>query len=475
MAVHGLVQRLERPDTGTLFLLGDDGLTVLRRPSVEEEYQLETSNKCASIGANMRMLVPYDKKTVPIEIADANFVGSLVSKVESYEPGKSPEELIEASLDHPIGSGKLEELVQGKKNIVIISSDHTRPVPSKIITPILLRRIRSAQPDANVKILVATGFHRPSTKQELIDKYGQEIVDHEQIVMHISTDDSAMVHVGTLPSGGPCIVNRVAAEADLVLSQGFIEPHLFAGFSGGRKSVLPGIASYHTILANHCAEFINSSNARPGILDGNPIHKDMLYAAKAAGLRFIVNVVLNGDRKIIASFAGDLEKAHLEGCDFLTSLATAKKADCDITVVTNGGYPLDQNIYQAVKGLTSAEATNKDGGVIIMIAGLSDGTGGKGFYNNIAECKTAQEFLEKVSHVDRAHTVPDQWESQVLARILSRHQVIMVSDLIDPGIVRSMHMEHASSFEEALKRAYDAQGENAKVAVIPDGLAVIVR
>jgi nickel-dependent lactate racemase len=201
----------------------------------------------------------------------------------------------------------------------------------------------------------------------------------------------------------------------------------------------------------------------------------MLYAAKAAGLRFIVNVVLNGDRKIIACFAGDLEKAHLKGCDFLTSLATAKKAACDITVVTNGGYPLDQNIYQAVKGLTSAEATNKVGGVIIMIAGLADGTGGKGFYNNLAQCKTPQEFLEKVSHVDRSHTVPDQWESQVLARILSCHHVIMVSDLIQPEIITNMHMEHAKTFDEALRRAYELQGKSAKVAVIPDGLAVIVR
>jgi lactate racemase len=423
----------------------------------------------------MRILLPYDKKRIPVDIDDHNFVGSLVSKVESYQPGKSPEELVEASLDHPIGSPKLEELVKGKKNIVIISSDHTRPVPSQIITPILLRRIRSAQPDANIKILVATGFHRPSTKQELIDKYGQEIVDHEQIVMHVSTDDTAMVKIGTLPSGGECIVNRVAAEADLLLAQGFIEPHLFAGFSGGRKSVLPGIASYHTILANHCAEFINSPNTRPGILEDNPIHKDMLYAAKTAGLRFIVNVILNGERDVIASFSGDLEQAHTEGCRFLTSLASVNKVSCDITVVTNGGYPLDQNIYQAVKGLTSAEAANKMGGVIIMVAGLSDGTGGKGFYDNLAQCKTPHEFLERVSHVDRRHTVPDQWESQVLARILSCHHVIMVSDLSQPEIITNMHMEHTKTFDSALRRAYQLQGNTAKVAVIPDGLAVIVR
>src|SRR5271157_588885 len=281
----------------------------------------------------MKFVLPYDKKRIPVEIEDRNFVGSLVSKVESYKPGLSQQELVEASLDHPIGGPRLEDLVRGKKNIVIISSDHTRPVPSKIITPILLRRIRAAQPDAAIKILVATGFHRPSTRQELIDKYGQEIVDREQIVMHVSTDDAAMVKIGTLPSGGECIVNRVAAEADLLLSEGFIESHFFAGFSGGRKSVLPGISSYKTILADHCGEFIASSNTRPGILQDNPIHKDMLYAAKTAGLRFILNVILNGERDIIASFSGGLEEAHAEGCKFLTSLASVSKVPCDITVV----------------------------------------------------------------------------------------------------------------------------------------------
>jgi len=423
----------------------------------------------------VKIVLPYDKKKISIELDDKNFAGSLESKAETYRPSKSQEELVEASLDNPIGSPKLEELVKGKKNIVIISSDHTRPVPSKIITPILLRRIRSVQQDASIKILVATGFHRPSTRQELIDKYGQEIVDREQIVMHVSTDDSAMKKVGTLPSGGECIVNKTAADADLVISQGFIEPHLFAGYSGGRKSVLPGISSYKTIMANHCAEFINSPKARPGYLEGNPIHKDMVYAAHAAGLKFIVNVVLDGDRNVIASFAGGLEPAHEKGCEFIESLALAKKIPTDITVVSNGGYPFDQNIYQAVKGLVTAEATNSDGGVIVMVAGLSDGAGGEGFYHNLADCKSAKEYLDRVSEVDRRHTVADQWESQVLARILSNHHVIMVSDLVKPELVTGMHMEHAKTFDEALNRAYQLKGKDSKVTVIPYGLAVVVR
>ena len=376
---------------------------------------------------------------------------------EEYHPaghprsGSAQKELVEESLDHPVGSPPLEELARGKKNIVIIDSDHTRPVPSHILTPILLRRIRSAQPDANIRILVATGFHRPSTRAELIGKYGQEIVDREQIVMHVSTDEASSVKIGTLPSGGECIVNRVAVEADLLLAQGFIEPHLFAGFSGGRKCVLPGISSYKTIMANHCSEFINSPKARAGNLHDNPVHIDMLYAAKTAGVKFILNVVLNGKREIIGSFAGDLEKAHETGVGFLSSLACVNKVACDIAVSTNGGYPLDQNIYQAVKGMTSAEATNKEGGVIIMVAGLADGHGGAGFYNNLAQSKTPQEFLDRVAKTDRRHTVPDQWESQILARILAHHRVIMVSDLVKPELVTNMHMQLARTFDDALR------------------------
>lgn len=423
----------------------------------------------------MKIELPYDKKQIIAKIDDRNFAGLLVSKAESFQPTLSQQELVEASLDHPIGSPRLEELAKDKKKIVIISSDHTRPVPSKIIMPILLRRLRSVAPDAEIKILVATGFHRPSTRQELIDKYGLDIVENEEIIMHVSTDDASMVKIGTLPSGGECIINRIAAQADLLIAEGFIESHFFAGFSGGRKAVLPGVASYKTIMANHCSEFISSDKARTGNLKNNPIHKDMVYAAKTANLKFIINVVLNGNKEIIASFAGDFEEAHAKGCEFVSDLAQVDKVDCDIAISTNGGYPLDQNIYQAVKGMTAAEATNKEGGVIIMVAGCADGHGGEGFYNSLYHSKCPKEFLDRVERTDRDNTIPDQWTSQILARILCHHHVILVSDLVQPELVTNMHMELAKSLDEALKCAYELEGKNAKVVVIPDGLSVIVK
>ena len=423
----------------------------------------------------MEIRLPYDKGQITAEIAAENLAGVLESKAATYRAAQSQEQLVEQSLDQPIGSDRLEELVRGKRKITIISSDHTRPVPSRTTMPILLRRIRSIEPNAEISILVATGFHRPSTHEELVAKYGEEIVSQEHIVMHVSTDDAAMVRIGTLPSGGACLINRAAVEADLLLAEGFIESHFFAGFSGGRKSVLPGVASYKTIMANHCGEFIHSLHARTGNLLDNPIHQDMVYAARTAGLKFILNVVLNEDKEIIASFAGDMEQAHEQGCAFVADLAHVDKEVCDIAVSTNGGYPLEQNIYQAVKGMTAAEAVNKEGGTIIMVAGCADGHGGEGFYHNLANASTPQAFLTKAEHTPRQETIPDQWTSQILARILAHHRVIFVSDLVDPQLITSMHMELARSFPEALDRAYGYEGSDAKVTVIPDGLSVIVQ
>lgn len=422
-----------------------------------------------------KIKVPYHKSVIDIEIDDENLLGVLRSKADIYKTDLTQEEIVEEALDNPIGSKSLEELVKGKNNMVIITSDHTRPVPSKITLPILLRRIRKVNPSIDIKILIATGFHRPTTREEMINKFGREIVENETIINHVSTDDSTLVHVGTLPSGGDLILNKIAVEAELLIAEGFIESHFFAGFSGGRKSVLPGIASARTIMANHCGEFIASPNARTGILKNNPVHKDMLYAAQKANLAFILNVVIDSEKNIINAFAGDSAEAHLRGCEFVLDISKVDKKLADIVVVTNGGYPLDQNIYQSVKGMTAAEATCKDGGVIIMVAACNDGHGGQSFYDNVAKAKTPRELLEKIAKVPRNETVPDQWEFQILARILDRFTVFIVSDMCNPEMIKNMHMRHAYTFNEALEKAYEIKGKNSKVVVIPDGVSVIVR
>ncbi|MBE5990683.1 MAG: nickel-dependent lactate racemase [Paenibacillaceae bacterium] len=422
-----------------------------------------------------KIKIPYSNRLLEVEIPDQNLVGILESKAHTYHASGSQEEIVNKALDHPIGSATLEKLVQGRKNMVIITSDHTRPVPSKVTMPILLKRIRKANPDIDIKILIATGFHRPDTTEELIHKFGQEIADHEVIINHLSEDENSVVRVGTLPSGGELWLNKLAMETELLISEGFIEPHFFAGFSGGRKSVLPGVASAKTVMANHCSEFIASEYARTGVIYNNPIHKDMLYAARQAKLAFILNVVIDSEKNIINAFAGDSEQAHAEGCKFVMDLASVKAVKADIAITSNGGYPLDQNVYQSVKGMTAAEAVCKEGGVIIMVSACNDGHGGKSFYENMANAKSPEEVLNRVMKTERNETIPDQWEFQILARILKKHTVILVSDLCDPEMIKKMHMQHAYTFEEALKRAFEIKGSDADITVIPDGVGVVVK
>ncbi|WP_303149792.1 nickel-dependent lactate racemase [Megasphaera sp.] len=422
--------------------------------------------------------LPFGKEKIKLELPEEQVAGVLVSHAHEYKAPKSEAELVADALANPIGSPKLSELAKGKKNCVIISSDHTRPVPSHIIMPQLLAELRKGNPDIDITILIATGMHRATTKEELIAKYGKEIAEHEKFVIHVSRNDEDMVSVGTLPSGGDCRINKVAANADLLISEGFIEPHFFAGMSGGRKSVLPGIASKVTVLANHCSEFINSPNARTGILQGNPIHEDMLYAAKAAKLAFICNVVIDADKKVIAAFAGDREKAHYAGADFEMKLAGVKPVPADIVITTNGGYPLDQNIYQSVKGMTAAEATCKEGGVIIDVSSCSDGHGGEDFYNNLKNAESIQKAMDEILARGRNETVFDQWEAQILMRMLLKFTIIMVTEA-PQQMIEDMHMKYAASIDDALAMAKDVLAKKGitdpKITVIPDGVSVIVK
>ena len=421
----------------------------------------------------MQISVPYGRTRLTAEVPDSRIRGILCSHLESYTPPMGESELVEAALASPIGSESLEKLVLGKKNIVLIASDHTRPVPSKILVPPMLATVRRGNPNAEITILIATGCHRGTTKAELIEKFGPEIVEKEKILIHDCADEENMVTIGTLPSGGALRINRIAAEADLLISEGFIEPHFFAGFSGGRKSVLPGIAARETVYWNHNAEFIASPLARTGILEDNPLHRDMVYAARAAKLAFICNVVINAKHEILGAFAGDCEQAHLAGAEFLKGLCQCSRAEADVVITTNNGYPLDQNIYQAVKGMTAGEATCKAGGVIIMVAACNDGHGGKSFMKTMTQKLTPGEILAQIEATAKQDTVPDQWESQILARILSKFRVVLVSEA-DPNLVRAMKMHPAKDLQLAIQIAEELLGHPGSITVIPEGISTII-
>lgn len=289
------------------------------------------------------MHIPYSKDGIDFDLPENSEV--LISDISELKSDKSEDDIVLEAMANPYGGVKLGELAKDAKTAVIICSDHTRPVPSKHIIPFMLREMREANPDIDIKLVIATGFHRPTTREELINKFGQEIVDNETIVIHDSKNPDENIDIGVLPSGAHCVLDKAVKDADLVVSEGFIEPHFFAGFSGGRKSILPGVVSETTVLGNHCAEFIASDYARTGVLEGNPIHKDMVAAAEMAGLKYIVNAVIDGEKKAVAAFAGDPFEAHGAGTDFLSGYCRVKpEKKGDIVITTNGGYPLDQNV-----------------------------------------------------------------------------------------------------------------------------------
>ncbi len=414
--------------------------------------------------------IPYGNTQIDFDEKDAAVMTSSIGDLKAKGSGS---DIVRAAMECPIDSPRLSELAKGKKNCVIIISDHTRPVPSRDIIPNMLRELREGSPDIDVTLLVATGFHRPTSTAELEAKLGQEIMDECRIVVHDCRDNSSNVQIGILPSGAPCVIDRLAAEADLLISEGFIEPHFFAGFSGGRKSVLPGVSDQVTVLGNHCAKFIDSEFSRTGILDGNPIHADMLAAAKMAKLAYIVNVVIDEEKKTVAAFAGNYETAHRKGCDFLLGYCQVKPQWADIVITSNGGAPLDQNLYQCVKSMTAAEASCNDGGVIIICAECADGHGGEGFYHSLKDCVNAGELYARFMATPQDKTVPDQWESQILARILIHHTVIFVSRPEMKDIIEDMKMCYASSLDEAINMARH-RGKKS-MTVIPNGISVIVR
>lgn len=419
--------------------------------------------------------LPYGTGEISAQVEESQLLGIVQSQLEEYEAEKSPEELLRQAMENPIGTSRLEELAKGKKKVVVLCSDHTRPVPSKLILPPMLEAIRRGNPQAEITLLIATGCHRGTTRQELVNKLGAEMAEKEHILIHDCAAGEDIVDLGILPSGGRLRINKAAVEADLLVAEGFIEPHFFAGFSGGRKSVLPGIATRETVYANHCSQFIDDPHARAGILEGNPIHRDMVWAARKAGLAYIVNVVLGGKGQVIGAFAGDFDEAHRAGTEFLASLCQKEAPEADIVVTSNNGYPLDQNIYQAVKGMSTAEVACRKGGVIVIAARCEDGNGGEVFWRTFREEKDPKVIMDTILATPQDKTQADQWQSQVFARVLMKCRVVLVSQAPDE-MVRDLHMTPAHSLEEGLRLAQEMLGEpQAKILVVPQGISTILR
>lgn len=416
--------------------------------------------------------IPYHTGSMDLHIDEKNLQAVITAKMHEYHSGKSEIELIHEALENPIGSLPLRELAKGAKNVVLVTSDHTRAVPSKLTLPILLEEIRAGSPQADITILIATGLHRATTEKEQRRMFGDSIVDNEKIVVNDAFCPQDFVHVCKLPSGADFNVHHLAVECDLLLTEGFIEPHFFAGFSGGRKSILPGICSEATVNENHSYKAIASPYAAAGVLNKNPIHEDMEAAARKVNVQFTFNVALDGEKKIIAAFAGDLVESHQRGVEFIREMSQCPSITGDIVITSNGGYPLDQNLYQSPKAVATAEACAGEDGVIIMCCSCCDGMGGTHFAKLIT-MGSVEEIDSFLSKIPPKETIPEQWCPQIYSRILRGHKVILVTTYLSPQEVRRCNMIPAATPDEALEIAYGIKGRDARVVVIPDGVSVL--
>ncbi|MDR2459833.1 MAG: nickel-dependent lactate racemase [Deltaproteobacteria bacterium] len=418
--------------------------------------------------------IPYGKDFETVRISPDRKVTVLSPSQKGTNDYAEEMDILTYAMNNPIDSVPLSTLAKGKKKAVILTSDHTRPVPSHLTIPLLLSELRKGSKDIQVTILIGVGCHRPSTRDEMVQKFGAEVCAKELIINHDPLDDSMLCSLGALPSGGELSLNRLALETELLLADGFIEPHQFAGFSGGRKSVLPGIAAFKTVLASHNAEFTVHPKARPGSLDGNPFQEDMVYAARKAGLAFILNVTLTQDKRISNAFAGDMLAAHLKGCEYVLKESSVKAVPAPIVITSNGGYPLDQNIYQSTKSIMAADLICQEGGVIIAVNECIDGHGSESFLQSFIGAPSLSALLKEIESRSRDETIPDQWVIQLTASILIRRKVIMVTKA--PGkYVQALGMEKCSSLEEALGLSEKIiKDPLAPITVLPNAVAVVI-
>jgi nickel-dependent lactate racemase len=373
-----------------------------------------------------------------------------------------------AAIRAPIGCRPLRDQVRRGQTVAISVCDVTRAQPRRE----QLRALFEEMPDipaGDITIFIATGTHRSNTGPEIERMLGQEIVNHYRVVNHDSRHDSMLAHVGRTSTGVPISLNREFLRADVRITTGFVEPHFFAGFSGGPKMVAPGLAGLETVMTLHDASRIGHPSATWGVTEGNPIHDDVREIARIVGVHFAVDVTLNRDQQITAAFAGDILEQHRAACAYAKDTAMrAVPAPFDVVLTTNSGYPLDQNLYQAVKGMSAAATIVKPGGAIICAAECRDGLPSHGSYGAVlASQPTPQALLAMINAP--GYSTPDQWQVQVQAQIQTKAQVLVKTAGLAPDEVRAAHFTPTEDVAAAVREALQRAGPGATLCVLPQG------
>jgi nickel-dependent lactate racemase len=396
-------------------------------------------------------------------IPTRNYLGTIEPK---EKPGVAdPAAEIIRALREPIGSKSLSEIVKPENKIAIVVDDFTRPAPSNLLVPPILNELnRLSVKDENITIIFGCGTHRAVKSEEAINLLGETVVKRIKTISN-ECKDKEHIFVGTTKRLGTRVsVDKAFAEADVRILTGDIELHYYAGYGGGRKSVLPGVSSHETIQHNHA--HLLDPGSRTGVLEGNPVHEDMIEAARLAKVDFILNVVTNSKNEIIKAYAGDLEKAFYEGVKVVEEMYKVPiDRRADIVVVSPGGHPMDIDLYQAYKGVDSALEAVKRNGVIVWIAECPEGHGNEVFYDWMVKFKEVKDMEKEI----KSHFVMGGHKSYYLLKALQKVKIILVSTMPDYYAANVFKLKTARAVNDAMQEAFSIAGSDAKVWVMPHG------
>jgi nickel-dependent lactate racemase len=409
----------------------------------------------------VRVTLAYGRHGLDVEVPE-DAVVILPSELEALPDEQSG---VDHALEHPLAGPPLAELAAGARRVAVVFPDLTRPMPNRTVLPPVLRQLeRSSVPDEAITLLCATGTHRQATPSEMEELVGRDVVERYRIVDHQSDSDDHQL-VGRV-DGVPVRLQRQYVEADLRVITGFVEPHFFAGFSGGPKAVCPGLAATDTILEAHHPRRIADPRATFVTREGNPVHDFVRAAVGLAPPHFSVDVTINRARKVTAVFAGPMPVAHDAACAFARDSATQPvDAPFDVVVSTNGGYPLDRNLYQAVKGMAAAHRIVAEGGIIVMAAECVDGLpDGGAFAEVLARARGAADLLDGDGGAEL-----DRWQAQVLGRVLNCADVWLLSDGLRDDEIRGALLRPVADVSAAVAEAMAGRGPGARLAVLPEG------
>lgn len=419
----------------------------------------------------MRIRLDYGVDGLEAEIPDANL--AQVLRLKSAAILEQPAQQVFRALQNPIGTRPLLELARGRKSVCIVICDITRPVPNKILLPPILQTLTEAGiADDLITILIATGTHRPNLGDELDRLIGAEIASRYRIVNHDCKSVETHVSLGLSPAGVPVSLDRTYVESDLRITVGLIEPHFMAGFSGGRKLIMPGVASFETISNWHCPRFLESPLSQSGVVAGNPVHAESLAIARMCPQDMILDVTLDESNQITGIFCGELEQAWLAGVAFASEHVRAHVDSlADIVVTSCAGSPLDATFYQAVKGMVGALPAVKQGGTVIIASECAEGLGSPDFAETLLNTEDLEEFVRYISQP--GVFVPEEWEVEELARAVRHASVTCVTSGIAAETLEKCFVSPAESVESAIQHALKKHGADARIIAIPRGPYVI--